>query len=98
MAIPGDARDANARTTATDSPTHSGDEFSNNEKANQPSHVEKAAETRGAGITYTDGVDPEKERKMLRKIDAYVIPWVCLLYLSSFLDRYVCVSLRFNVP
>ena len=30
---------------------------------------------------------------MLRKIDLYLIPWLCLLYLASFLDRSSIVSL-----
>jgi len=30
------------------------------------------------------GVD---ERKLLRKVDLALIPWLCLLYLLSFLDR-----------
>ena len=32
----------------------------------------------------TSSVD---ERKLLRKVDLYVIPWLALLYLLNFLDR-----------
>lgn len=36
-----------------------------------------------------DGFDAEYERKLVRKLDKHIIPVVMLLYLSSFLDRYV---------
>lgn len=74
----------------SESPALSGDELSNNEKKTSPSHLEETigeTPTTAGGVTYTDGIDPVKERKVVRKIDAFVIPWVCLLYLSSFLDR-----------
>lgn len=32
-------------------------------------------------------IDPAKEKVLIRKIDAHVIPLVVLLYLFSFLDR-----------
>lgn len=32
-------------------------------------------------------IDPAKERKLVRKLDAHIIPVVMLLYLLSFLDR-----------
>lgn len=32
-------------------------------------------------------IDPKKEKKLVRKLDAYIIPPVMLLYLLSFLDR-----------
>jgi hypothetical protein len=32
-------------------------------------------------------IDPVAERKLLRKLDLTLIPWLCLLYLISFLDR-----------
>lgn len=75
-----------------ESPARSGDDSSTNEKHTSPVHVENAVgatNTTAGGVTYTDGIDPVKERKLVRKIDAFVIPWVCLLYLSSFLDRSV---------
>ena len=34
-------------------------------------------------------VDPMFEKKLVRKLDAFIIPVVMLLYLLSFLDRYV---------
>lgn len=34
-------------------------------------------------------VDPVYEAKLVRKLDLYIIPVVMLLYLLSFLDRYV---------
>ena len=42
-------------------------------------------------------VDPLFEAKLVRKLDAFVIPVVMLLYLLSFLDRYV-LSLAFTKP
>lgn len=32
-------------------------------------------------------VDPEAEKRLVRKLDWRLIPWLCLLYLISFLDR-----------
>jgi sugar phosphate permease len=32
-------------------------------------------------------IDSLKDRKLLWKLDLYLIPWLCLLYLISFLDR-----------
>lgn len=34
-------------------------------------------------------IDKAKERKLVRKLDLYIIPVVMLLYLLSFLDRFV---------
>ena len=36
-----------------------------------------------------EGVDPVFEAKIVRKLDLFIIPVVMLLYLFSFLDRYV---------
>ena len=33
------------------------------------------------------GIDPAKERKLVRKLDFHIVPVVMLLYLLSFLDR-----------
>ena len=32
-------------------------------------------------------IDPAVEKKLIRKLDWRLIPWLCLLYLISFLDR-----------
>jgi hypothetical protein len=32
-------------------------------------------------------IDPEAERRIVRKLDWRLIPWLSLLYLISFLDR-----------
>ena len=32
-------------------------------------------------------IDPQAERRLLRKLDWRLIPWLSLLYLMSFLDR-----------
>jgi hypothetical protein len=33
--------------------------------------------------------DPEAERRLVRKLDRTILPWIMLLYLLSYLDRYV---------
>jgi hypothetical protein len=35
----------------------------------------------------TYNIDPVAEKKLIRKLDLRLIPWVSLLYLISFLDR-----------
>lgn len=37
-------------------------------------------------------VDPQAEKRLVRKLDFHIIPIVMLLYLFSFLDRYVTPS------
>ena len=32
-------------------------------------------------------IDPKAEKRLVRKLDWRLIPWLCLLYLISFLDR-----------
>lgn len=34
-------------------------------------------------------IDPEVEKRLVRKIDIFIVPPIMLLYLFSFLDRYV---------
>ena len=51
-----------------------------NEKA-ELSHVENG------DLTSSSGIDPAKEKALVRKIDWHVIPLVMLLYLNSFIDR-----------
>lgn len=36
-----------------------------------------------------DGFDAEYERQLVRKLDKHIVPVIMLLYLFSFLDRYV---------
>ncbi len=36
---------------------------------------------------YVSTLTPEQERKVIRKVDLHMLPWMCLLYLLSFLDR-----------
>lgn len=40
-----------------------------------------------------DGFDAEYERKLVRKLDRHIVPMVMLLYLFSFLDRYVILEM-----
>ncbi len=41
-------------------------------------------------------IDLVAEKKLVRKLDLYLIPVTMLLYLLSFLDRYVVVGEPFN--
>ncbi|KAJ7204804.1 MFS general substrate transporter [Mycena pura] len=55
------------------------------EKQMQDSKIEEA------GSDHSDHssqiIDPEEERKLVRKIDARILPITCLLYLFAYLDR-----------
>ncbi|KAG8763222.1 hypothetical protein FRC11_005333 [Ceratobasidium sp. 423] len=55
----------------------------------QPSHTESTPELVTQVPTYHADVDTSEvdEKKLLRKIDMRLIPWLSLLYLLSFLDR-----------
>lgn len=44
-----------------------------------------------------DGFDVEYERKLVRKLDRHIVPMVMLLYLFSFLDRYVILEMKRNL-
>ena len=47
----------------------------------KPSHVEQ---TEPVGSYY---IDPEKEKKLVRKIDWHLIPILCVLLVCAFVDR-----------
>jgi len=57
------------------------------------SHSKSITSSVGAEeIEFEDGrpdlyIDPEAEKRLVRKLDWRLIPWLCLLYLISFLDR-----------
>ncbi|CAE6446307.1 unnamed protein product [Rhizoctonia solani] len=55
----------------------------------QPSHIESSPNSITRVPTYQADVDTSgiDEKKLLRKIDMRLIPWLSLLYLLSFLDR-----------
>lgn len=46
-------------------------------------HLEVSSEE----LTWT----PEEERKLVRKIDLYLLPTIWLMYLLSYMDRTKCV-------
>jgi hypothetical protein len=52
-----------------------------NEK-NDAAHVEK-----GEAPVPNVLPDPEKERRLVRKLDYTILPWIMLLYLVSYMDR-----------
>ncbi|KAG8745990.1 hypothetical protein FRC10_006554 [Ceratobasidium sp. 414] len=55
----------------------------------RPEHIESSVNLATEVPTYHAGVDTSgiDEKKLLRKIDLRLIPWLSLLYLLSFLDR-----------
>jgi hypothetical protein len=60
-----------------------------NEKNDDTDHVEK-----GDAPVPNVLPDPEKERRLVRKLDRTILPWIMLLYLVSYMDRYVRVIKR----
>ena len=34
-----------------------------------------------------DDIDPEEEKRLLRKIDLYLLPCIWIMYLLSYMDR-----------
>jgi hypothetical protein len=46
--------------------------------------------------TDTPLTDTVSERKLVYKIDRHVLPFICVMYLLAFLDRYV-ILLAFSV-
>ncbi len=64
------------------------------EKLGQHVDLEKSDSLLRAGRTGNNAlpvIDPIAEAKLVRKLDFYIIPITMLLYLFSFLDRYVCL-------
>lgn len=57
---------------AADTPALSSDGSRGNEKTGNTLHLENGLN--GTGATAASGIEPEKERKLLRKIDLIVIP------------------------
>ncbi|CAE6423264.1 unnamed protein product [Rhizoctonia solani] len=55
----------------------------------QPSHIESSTDSPAHVPTYHANIDTSRidEKKLLRKVDMRLIPWLSLLYLLSFLDR-----------
>lgn len=52
------------------------------EKGNLTHHVETEP-----AVESTFSIDPDEERRLVRKIDWWVLPPIMLLYLNSFIDR-----------
>ncbi len=65
--------------------------YSSNEKGrtSEVERVEKPGEERLEPPLYNAHIDVSgvDERKLMRKIDLYLVPWLSFLYLLSFLDR-----------
>ncbi len=76
----------------TGSPSPAASTYSNNEKGHT-SQVERVSPQDAGGAQgheiYNAHVDVSgvDEKKLMRKLDWYLVPWLSLLYLLSFLDR-----------
>jgi hypothetical protein len=46
-----------------------------------------AAASLEAGVDSSLAIDPEEERKLVRKIDLYILPSMWIMYLLSYMDR-----------
>lgn len=72
-------------TTASDEKKAPSDNGSRDvESVQDPSGVASGSTPLYNAEVDTSGID---DKKLLRKIDWYLIPWLSLLYLLSFLDR-----------
>lgn len=40
----------------------------------------------------------QETKKLLRKIDSHLLPWIVLMYLTNFLDRKYAKTISNNVP
>ena len=68
-------------SSAPDIPTTESDSVNNEKVANKAGYAEKAGSVESAGW------DTASTKRLLRKIDLTLIPFLALLYLLSFLDR-----------
>jgi len=37
-----------------------------------------------------------RDRRLIRKIDSHLLPWICLLYIFSLVDRYPSPNINFT--
>ena len=56
------------------------------EAAEKP-HVMQIDNIHGHPVNVTWPLDPVKEKKLMRKVDRILVPWLFLLFLLAFLDR-----------
>lgn len=71
------------------------DPISNKESENRPSsiHENKEVLVEGAdqALAFISGeridIDPATDKRLLRKIDQYMLPWLCVLYFLQYLDK-----------
>jgi hypothetical protein len=54
-------------------------------------HTDPESSSAGDLPASVGGVD---DARLLRKIDLRVLPFICVMYLLAFLDRYVCMRSR----
>jgi len=51
-----------------------------------PTDVKTVASTGSDENSLSEAAQLIDEKKLMRKVDWHLIPWLCLLYLASFLD------------
>ena len=90
MSSPTDPEKAQQTADVRPGPSPAASTFSSDEKG-RVSQVERAegGEDRLRAPLYNPHVDVSgvDERKLIRKLDLYLVPWLSFLYLLSFLDR-----------
>lgn len=52
-------------------------------------HIERGSRTEGtpSSINYVEPIDPEAEKRLLRKCDRHVLPACTVLFFLAFMDR-----------
>jgi hypothetical protein len=65
-------------------PRNSG--FYGDDTAEKP-HVMQIDNIQGHPVNVTWPLDPIREKKLMRKVDWILVPWLFLLFLLAFLDR-----------
>jgi hypothetical protein len=75
--------------THPDTPPSPADSLGKGRAKHVENHDAERAPTHGQEHVYHEGVDTSSvdERRLLRRIDYRLIPWLSFLYLLSFLDR-----------
>ncbi len=83
-AIQPEVRSLNSRDGTVGSPAESGSKAYVSGADGKPVALDSEEEDEEA---YVSTLTAEQERKVIRKVDLHMLPWMCLLYLLSFLDR-----------
>ena len=57
------------------------------EEAAEKQHVMQIDNIHGHPVSVTWPLDPVREKKLMRKVDWILVPWLFILFLLAFLDR-----------